>query len=57
MADLLKTKTFWAGLAAVIGGIGLGVTTKDWKEAAAAIWAGVTTMFLRDAITKSGPSN
>ena len=57
MSDLLKTKTFWAGLAAVIGGIGLGVTTKDWTEAAAAIWAGVTTMFLRDAITKSGPSN
>lgn len=53
MTNLLKTKTFWAGLAAVVGGIGLGVTTKDWKEAAAAIWAGITTMFVRDAISKN----
>lgn len=54
MKDLLKTKSFWAGLAAVVGGVGLMATGGSWQEGATAIWAGITTMFLRDAITKSG---
>jgi hypothetical protein len=49
--ETLKTKSFWIGLAGLVGGIGL-VVTGDTKEGIAAIWAGLAMIAGRDAISK-----
>lgn len=52
MKDLLKTKTTWAGLALIVTGIGEGVTTGDWGNAARTIFEGLGLIFIRHAIAK-----
>lgn len=54
MASLLKSKTFWAGVAGLIGataGYFSGQLTPN--EAIAAAFASIQTIFIRDAIRKA----
>jgi hypothetical protein len=53
--ELLKTKTFWSAVAAIIAAIG-AMATKAIQpaEGIAAIWAAAQTIFLRDALAKNG---
>jgi len=49
MWDLLKTKTFWGGVAGIITGIGL-IATGDIPEGVNAVITGVMAIFIRDGI-------
>ncbi len=51
MKDLLKTKTFWGGLAAIATGIGL-IATGDMPQGVNAIVNGLIAIFVRDGIRK-----
>ena len=51
MNDLLKTKTFWGGLAAVMTGVGL-IVVGDVPGGINAIAAGLLAVFVRDGIRK-----
>ncbi len=54
VAGLLKTKTFWTGLAGLIGAVGGYLTGAiDLKTAIEAAFASLVTIFLRDAILKT----
>lgn len=50
---LYKTKTFWAGLAGVLTGIGL-IVSGETSEGIVAILSGVSAIFLRDGIRTGG---
>jgi len=50
-SELVRTKTFYAGLALIVTGVGLLVTGEQ-AEGIQTIGAGITTIFVRDAITK-----
>ena len=55
MLKLLKTKTTWAGLAAICVAIGGGVSgSMSWFEAIQGIILGVAIIFGRAAIAKIG---
>ena len=47
-----KSKTFWTGIAAIAGGVGL-VVSGDINEGIAAIWAGIALITTREAIRKA----
>lgn len=50
---LLQTKTFWAGLLSIIGGVfGLFTNQIDQSTSYQLISQGITAIFLRDAISK-----
>jgi hypothetical protein len=49
--ELLKSKSFWLGVAGVAGGIAL-VVTGEMDQGIAAIGAGLGMIFIRDAIAK-----
>ena len=51
-----KTKSFWAGMALILTGIGM-VIAGDVPQGIQTIGAGIVTIFIRDAITKVGNSN
>jgi hypothetical protein len=51
MKDLLKTKTFWGGLAAIATGVGL-IATGDTPQGVNAIVNGLIAIFVRDGIRK-----
>ncbi|HNY27853.1 MAG TPA: hypothetical protein PLA90_11700 [Candidatus Sumerlaeota bacterium] len=55
MKDLLKTKTFWGGLAAIATGIGL-IATGDTPQGVNAIVTGLIAIFVRDGIRKLSAS-
>ena len=48
---LLKTKTFWGGLAAVLTGVGL-VVAGDVPQGINAIATGLLAIFVRDGLRK-----
>jgi len=52
MTNLLKTKTFWGGLAAIATGIGL-VFTGNVPEGVNAIVTGLLAIFIRDGVRKA----
>ena len=49
--NLLKTKTFWGGLAAVLTGVGL-IVAGDTPTGIMTILGGVQSIFIRSAISK-----
>lgn len=51
MSDLLKTKTFWGGIASVCTGIGL-IVMGDVPSGANAIATGLLAIFVRDGVAK-----
>jgi hypothetical protein len=51
MKDLLKTKTFWGGIAAIATGIGL-IATGDIPQGVNAVVNGLIAIFVRDGIRK-----
>lgn len=53
MKELLRTKTFWSGLALVAYGI-VEIANGNYSEGAQAILTGLSVIFLRDAIRKHG---
>jgi hypothetical protein len=55
MQRTLRSKSFWAGLAMVIAGIGLCVAG-NVGEGVQTIAGGVVTIFVRDAISKLEPA-
>ena len=48
---LIKTKTFWTGLAGILGGVGL-IVTGNPTEGIGAILVSIQTINLRDALAK-----
>ena len=52
IAELLRTKTFYAGLALIVTGIGL-MMNDQFTEGIQTIGAGITTIFVREAISKA----
>lgn len=53
MFDLLKTKTFWAGVAAIASGVGL-ILSGDLPQGAVLIMGGINGIFMRHGIQKVG---
>ena len=53
-ASMLKTKTFWGGLAAIATGVSL-IVTGDVAGGVQLIGTGIVGIFIRDAITKVTP--
>ena len=51
MKELLKSKTFWTGIAGIIGGIALVLTDKV-DQGTQLIFTGLAAIFLRDGINK-----
>lgn len=51
MKDLLKTKTFWGGIAAIATGIGL-IAAGDTPQGVNAVVNGLIAIFVRDGIRK-----
>lgn len=49
--SLIKTKTFWGGIAAIATGVGL-IVSGDVNTGVIAIIGGLQTIFVRDAIAK-----
>lgn len=49
--ELIKTKTFWAGLSAITVGIILCFNT-EWRIGVPMIFAGLSMVFVRKIITK-----
>lgn len=56
LKEALKQKTTWAGLAAVITGVGMLVTGEDKTASIMAILNGLGLIFLRQAVAKGGNS-
>jgi hypothetical protein len=56
MTSLLKTKTFWGGIASIITGISL-VAARDIPNGVNTIALGLVAIFLRDAITTTAASS
>lgn len=53
LSRILKTKSFWAGVALIVAGVGGIVTgSMDQKTAMESIIAGLLAIFVRDAIAK-----
>jgi hypothetical protein len=52
MGKLLKTKTFWGGVAGIMTGIGL-IANGDIPAGANAIVTSIIAIFLRDGIQKA----
>jgi hypothetical protein len=50
--SIIKTKTFWGGVAMIMTGVGL-VVTGDVPEGVQTIGAGIVAIFMRQAIGKS----
>lgn len=53
MKAMLKSKTFWTGVASVIGGAALILSDKH-ESGLALISTGLSAIFIRDAILKKG---
>jgi len=51
--NLLKTKTFWGGIAAIVTGVGL-IVAGDVPSGINAIITGVVAVFIRDGVAKIG---
>lgn len=51
MKNLLKTKSFWTGIAGVAGGVAL-IVTGNTAEGVAAIMIAIQSINLRSAISK-----
>ena len=51
MQNLLKTKTFWGGLAAIATGVGL-ILTGDVPQGINAVVTGVLAILVRDGVRK-----
>lgn len=54
MTTLIKSKTFWTGLASIATGVGL-IIAGDGAAGAPLIAQGLIAIFLRQAITNQGP--
>lgn len=52
LAELIKTKTFWTGIGAIITGISIICTTGDVTTGIQTIVGGIMAIVLRDAIAK-----
>lgn len=50
---LLKSKTFWAGLASIVTGIGM-VAQGDMQTGMQTVLTGIMVIFLRDTMAKGG---
>ena len=55
-SETLKSKTFWAGIAAIVAGIG-ALIMGDIQSGVQGIGAGIITICMRDAVEKSGPAD
>lgn len=53
MKEIVKTKSFWAGIIAIITGIGIIVAEKDYTTGVQTILGGISVLFLRDAVAKN----
>jgi hypothetical protein len=53
---LIGTKTFWTGVAGIVGGI-IAITQKQVETGIGAIFVGLQTIFIRDAIAKQDDSS
>jgi hypothetical protein len=53
--NLLKTKTFWGGIAAIVTGVGL-IYTGNVPEGINAVATGLLAIFVRDGVRKSNTS-
>jgi len=51
--ELVKSKTFWAGLASIATGVGMLLNGQS-QEGAQLIGAGVLAICLRDGVAKAG---
>lgn len=51
--SIWKTKTFYAGLALILTGVGIAVVEKDFSAAGQTILLGFATIFGRAAIAKA----
>lgn len=51
MKELLKSKTFWTGIASVIGGVAL-ILTGDKDTGLQMVSAGLLAIFLRNGMNK-----
>jgi len=56
LAALVKTKTFWAGVSAILGAVG-GAASGEiaWGTALPMITTALVGIFLRDGIEKKSP--
>ena len=53
LKDLVKTKTFWGGIASIATGIGM-IVSGDTEQGIQMITLGIISIFLRDAVRKGG---
>ena len=54
MSAIYKTKTFWGGISAIVGGVSCYLTgTCSPVEAAQTVLAGILAIFLRHGIEKN----
>lgn len=51
--NLIKTKTFWGGIASITTGVGL-IINDEMQSGLVLIAQGLTAIFLRDAVNKGG---
>ena len=55
LASLIRTKTFWAGVALVVSGIaGVVTSEQNWAQAGQSVFMGLAAIFLRQSVAK-GP--
>ena len=52
MKELMKSKTFWTGIASVIGGVALILTDKT-EDGMQLIATGLSVIFIRNGINKA----
>jgi hypothetical protein len=55
MKDLLKTKTFWGGIAAIATGVGF-ILTGNVPEGINSVVGGLIAIFIRDGMLKISPT-
>ena len=51
MKELIRSKTFWTGIASIATGIGL-LISKNYPEGLQTIIIGLSTIFIRDSVRK-----
>lgn len=52
MKNLIKKKTFWAGVGQIVAGVGIILTGGSLPEAVMTISTGLGTIFMRHAVEK-----
>jgi len=53
MKELLRSKTFWTGVASIATGVGL-IIAKNYPEGLQTIIIGLSAIFMRNSINKIG---